>query len=385
MRLVYFLAPEPVLLRGKDFEFPRFVERDVVKNTLPMIIFVLRWAYVLITAIAIQAQQTDRNIVTINTDLVTTWTQVTNPKDGSLIKRLVVDDFQLREAGKAQHISLITEGQPLSVVLLVEGYAHIWPAERWYRHIEETLHELGEDTEIAVMLYDSTTVMLQPLTKNMSVLRDKLKDKAAFHYFLGRHLPERIAEALPGEIALPRIGGAIYEATKYLDKAAAPERRKIIIFVTTPSFWQNEVHFRTRAEVENLLEQTGTTVYALLHGNGVRVHEGDPLYAILRRNAIKKRDKGGTLEHFVGYTGGIALKGAWEECDNLFTNLAKQIRSSYTIGYYPENTNFDGKFRRIKLELSKSGKAKFGNVDIKTREGYYAVRPALADVSEKSK
>ena len=325
-------------------------------------------------AAAIQAQELDRSTVTINTDLVVTWVQVTAQQDGLPVKKLRADDFQLREDGKLQQVSLVKEGQPLSVVILVEGYAYTWPVERWYRRIEEVLQELGKDTEIAVMGYDSTTVLVQPLTKNLTVLTDKLKDKVAFHYFLGRQLPERIAEAPPGEISLPRIGGAIYEAATYLDKAAAPERRKIIIFVTYSSFWQNETHFRTRAEVEQVLEQTGTTVYALLHGNEVRVHEGDPLYAVFNRNAIKKRDRSGTLEHFVNYTGGLALKGAWEECDELFIKLAQQIRSSYTIGYYPENSNFDGRFRRIKVELSRSGKAKAGKVNIKTRDGYRASR-----------
>lgn len=80
---------------------------------------------------SIQAQQTDRprNSVTINTDLVVTWAQITNRNDGSPVKGLGIDDFLLREEGKQQQISLIKEGQPLSVVILVEGYSCIWPPE----------------------------------------------------------------------------------------------------------------------------------------------------------------------------------------------------------------------------------------------------------------
>jgi hypothetical protein len=72
---------------------------------------------------------------------------------------------------------------------------------------------------------------------------------------------------------------------------------------------------------------------------------------------------------------GITLTGEWEECDELFIKLARMIRSSYTIGYYPSNSDFDGRFRRISLELSRQGKTKAGKATIKTRDGYHALRP----------
>lgn len=373
-------------LETRICNFRMRAEKVVMKNSSAVLFtFPLLGIYLLGGVITIPAQQTGQSTVTINTDLVVTWARVTNPKTGSAIKSLGASDFQLREENKLQQISLVKEGRPLSVVLLVEGYAHTWPAERWYRRIPEMLRELGENAEISVMGYDSTTVLVQPLTKNLHALTDKLKDKAAFHYFLGRHLPERIAEAPPGEIALPRIGGAIYEAVNYLGKTAVAERRKIIIFITEPSFWQSQIHLRTRTEVEQLLEQTGTTVYALLHGNEVRVHEGDLLHAFFHRASIKRRESGGTLGHFVDFTGGLALKGSWEGCDELFIKLAKQIRSSYTIGYYPENINFDGRFRRIKVELSRGGKTKVGKADIKTRDGYHALRRSAANPTDKVK
>ena len=323
--------------------------------------------------------------VIVNTDLVTMWAQVINRNTSLPSKGLVIEDFLISEAGKPQQLVLVREEQPLSVVLLIKGYAHTWPAEKWYRRLPQTLRTLGDDIEIAVMLYDSTTTLLQPLTKDLNILNDKLKNKGAFHYFLGRHLPERIAEAPPDKIVLSRVGDATYKAAEYLEKTASPTHRKIIIFISDRSFWMDETTMHTGAEVEAYLEQTDTTVYALLHGDKVRVHDHDLLFKLAYRDSIKRSLRGGTIEGFIKATGGSAITGQWEDCDEMFIKLARQIRSSYTIGYYPENTNFDGKFRRIKLELSKSGKAKFGNVDIKTREGYHAIRPQLPNASEKSK
>ncbi len=336
--------------------------------------------YFFVTNHTIYAQQ--QEAVIINTDLVTTWAQVTRRTDGLPVKGLSLDDFQLREDGKLQQLHIIKDEQPLSVLLLVDGYRDEWPAEKWYQRIPEMLRELGKDSEIGIIGFDSTTVLVQPLTNNIKVLTDKLKDKVAFFYFLGKHLPERIAESRPGEGVLPRIGDATYTAVQYLERAASPIRRKIIIFITWRSFWMDETTIHTRAEVEAFLEQTDTTVYALLHGNEVRVHDNDLLWKWTYRGRVKKSLRGGTIERFIKSTGGASLIGRWEDCDAMFMKLARQIRSTYTIGYYPENTNFDGKFRRIKLELSPSGKAKAGNVNIAVREGYHAVRRSPTKAAE---
>ena len=95
----------------------------------------------------------------------------------------------------------------------------------------------------------------------------------------------------------------------------------------------------------------------------------------------KKQRDGVSIEQFVEQTGGSILIGKPEEADDLLIKLTDLIRSSYTIGYYPENFNFDGGFRRIRLEMSSSGKAKVGKVTIKTRNGYRALRPSTTATS----
>ncbi len=115
-------------------------------------------------------------------------------------------------------------------------------------------------------------------------------------------------------------------------------------------------------------------------------------------NDSQQRRRGGTIRDFVEQTGGdvfVSKNQPWlklsalqvnsefgKEFDELFIKLIGLIRSSYTIGYYPENTNFDGRFRQIKLELSPNGKTKAGKVDIKTRDGYHAMRRATPTAAE---
>jgi hypothetical protein len=43
--------------------------------------------------------------------------------------------------------------------------------------------------------------------------------------------------------------------------------------------------------------------------------------------------------------------------------------ASYTIGYYPDNKKYDGKYRTIKVKVKRDG------VDVQHRRGYFAVDP----------
>jgi VWFA-related protein len=49
-----------------------------------------------------------------------------------------------------------------------------------------------------------------------------------------------------------------------------------------------------------------------------------------------------------------------------FDEISEELRSEYSLGYYPTNSKLDGTYRKIKIEVS--------NKDYKalTRKGYYA-------------
>jgi VWFA-related protein len=324
---------------------------------------------------SVRAQQPDslKNPLTINTDLVVTWAQVLDRKDGTVVKGLEIDDFVLREDGKPQQISLIKEDQPLSVVILVKGgYCGKWHPRWGFRRSAEALRQLGGDAEVALMGWEGDVVLTQPLTKDHKAIADQLEDRTFFLNAIARKQPQFFPS---GDRHLPRPGEAVYQAARYLERTASPGRRKVIIALTYPD-WTNETHLHTAAEVQEMLEKTGTTVYGLYQqGDGFTSTS-----SLSSKLGISGRDKrrraGGTIEEFAEQTGGSILKGAPEEGDDMLIQMASLIRSSYTIGYYPANSNFDGSFRRVRLELSPGGKAKTSLVNIKTRSGYRAFRPS---------
>jgi VWFA-related protein len=344
-----------------------------------------------------QSSDHQRSPLTINTDLVVTWAQVTNRNDGSPVRGLEFDDFLLREEGKPQKISFVKESQPLSVIILVDSEVCVWPPEIELQRSQEALRLLGTDAEIALMAFDSDVVLVWPFTRDHQAIADRLGNRVGF--FQALNGPRKVPR--PGRDA-NRPGEAIYQAAQYLERQVAGERRKIIIVISKSWSWMARSHRHTAAEVEYLLEKTGTTVYALLENRGIRSGYGSDEYNPVSWFRVRKdkqqQSSGGSLEDFVDLTGGSALVSTnraltnvnaltpnlkfGKEFDELFIKLTGLIGSSYTIGYYPENSDFDGRFRRIHLELTKAGKVKAGQANLKTRSGYRALRPSSPDVAE---
>ena len=331
-----------------------------------------------------QAQQPVRpgDSIIIDTDLVVTWAQITTRNDGSPVRGLGADDFLLREDGRQQQISLIKEDQPLSVVILVDGMGCLYPHELEFQRSREALRQLGDDAEIALMAWDSDVTLVQPFTMDRNVITDRLQDKASFFHALNG--PQKVVRP---ERDLYRPGEAVYQAAVYLEKAALPGRRRIIITIVNgygpPVVPLADTHRHSAAEVSEVLEKTGATVYGLYL---TFARGGDGSLPLIGRFGPKtrRRRSGGSLEKFVELTGGSILVGKREEPDVWLIKLLGLTRSSYGIGYYPENKYFDGRFRRIKLELSRRGKIKAGTVNIKTANGYRALRPSSQPASEKN-
>jgi Ca-activated chloride channel family protein len=66
-------------------------------------------------------------------------------------------------------------------------------------------------------------------------------------------------------------------------------------------------------------------------------------------------------------TGGrLIVVNSEKRLEEAFDQISEELRSQYTLGYYPTNTARDGKFRKIKVDMT--------NHDLKVlaRKGYYA-------------
>ena len=83
------------------------------------------------------------------------------------------------------------------------------------------------------------------------------------------------------------------------------------------------------------------------------------------------------MQEMADRTGGSAFYNT----NGIDASIRKSIEDGstyYTLAYYPENKNWNGKFRKIHVKVNRSG------VKLRYRLGYYAVDPTLfADKNQK--
>ena len=53
-----------------------------------------------------------------------------------------------------------------------------------------------------------------------------------------------------------------------------------------------------------------------------------------------------------------------------FDEISDELHHQYSLGYYPENKNWDGKYRKIQISAGEKG------LKVYARKGYYAKPPA---------
>ncbi len=79
----------------------------------------------------------------------------------------------------------------------------------------------------------------------------------------------------------------------------------------------------------------------------------------------------GTMEEVAAHTGGKAYVNQ-NEVKNGIALAVSDEKACYTLGYYPENKKWDGKFRNIKVKLAQ------GDTELRYRKGYFAIEPGPA-------
>ena len=85
--------------------------------------------------------------------------------------------------------------------------------------------------------------------------------------------------------------------------------------------------------------------------------DGAPLLAVSKEEAMRQTRalQGGGLRNIDVGCFQISLLNhpdAFADLEQAFDQISEELRSQYTLGYYPTNTARDGKFRKIKVDVS---------------------------------
>ena len=77
----------------------------------------------------------------------------------------------------------------------------------------------------------------------------------------------------------------------------------------------------------------------------------------------------GRLKKLAEETGGRLIEvHGMDKMSEAFAQIAEELHNQYSLGYYPQNTNWDGRFRKLSIEAK--------GYQVITRKGYYALPPS---------
>ena len=270
-------------------------------------------------------------------------------KNKHVITDLKQDDFKIFEDNHEEKVAFFSKDMalPITLGLMLDtsgseqnNLGAIQDAGSRFLH-----RVLRKGDEAMVLSFDSDVDLLSDFTDDRSIL-DRAISKARINIPGGGTIAGN-----PGPIGGQQITGtALYDAI-YLacgEKLNGEAGRKAVIIVTDAEDEGSKVKLEEAIEAA---QRTDTVIHILL--------VVDPRYGGNPSVAHKLADE----------TGGRMISVRSEKnLEEAFDQISEELRSQYTLGYYPTNNAKDGKFRKIKVEINNS------DLKVLARKGYYAPR-----------
>jgi VWFA-related protein len=304
-------------------------------------------------------------------------TVVLKNRDKAVVGDLRPEDFIIREDGKEQKLTHFSrEELPLSIVLLVDVSGSVQPIlSEIQRAALDALDRLKPNDKVAVMVFASQPVLVAEFTQDHAVIAETLG-----------HLLEKSDQAGGATY----INTGVYEAAQYLHRHTSSSERRAIVMITDDEDTSRIGYGLSRSQILKSLYEDGITLCGITVGHSkvaqtvVRLGTEAAITAvyppigaaiILSRVVHKLSATTGSAKFYASQTGGVAISARQDEMAQAFVDLMTLLRTRYTIGYAPSNLNKDGKFRKIKVDVSNRVKKENGEVLIFARQGYYLSRP----------
>jgi hypothetical protein len=112
--------------------------------------------------------------------------------------------------------------------------------------------------------------------------------------------------------------------------------------------------------ISALLERSAFSDFAIV------AFSKNPMFAPMRRH-----NPPGDVYKFAERTGGEVMKSSKDEVSVKLAQLIDEIRTRYTLGYYPSVNQPKGKFCEIKHQIRAETQKREGRMVVRTKKGYY--------------
>jgi len=265
-------------------------------------------------------------------------------KSKRIVTDLKQDDFKVSEDGQDQKIAFFSKEVtlPITIGLLLDTSGS---EQEMLGAIQDGASSflnrvMRKGDEAMVISFDLDVDLLSDFTDDRSQL-----NRAIHKAQINAGGPMMTPGTLPsGGPKGTNFFDALYLACN--DKLSTEAGRKAIVVLTDAE--DNGSKVRVEEAIE-AAQRTDTVVHILL------VY--DPSYGADSGVAKKITDETG---------GRMIVVNNEKHLMAAFDQISEELRSQYTLGYYPTNSSRDGKFRKIKVQVADH------NDKVLARKGYYA-------------
>ncbi len=257
--------------------------------------------------------------------------------DGTqIVQDLSKDDFEVYEDGVKQNIvSFQHTDLPVSIALVIDNsgsMAKKRPAVN--KSALDLIAASNPQDEAFVVNFSDEAFIDQDFTKSIAKLRDGLS-----------HIESRGGTAL--------YDAVVASADKLVADGKNP--KQVIILITDGE--DNASTLTLEQTIRRVQQLSGPVIYSIGLLFGDEMSRGEVRHA--RR----------ALEMLSNETGGIAyFPKSVEQVDQIAGEVARDIRSQYTIGYRSSKPTSQPGFRRVELVAHGKG---MGKLTVRTRTGYF--------------
>ncbi len=257
---------------------------------------------------------------------------------GRLVQDLTKDDFHIFEDGVPQTVAAFTHSDtPVSIGLLVDNSGSMRSKRSAVNAAALDLVKLSNPQDEAFVVNFSDEAFIdQDFTSNLAKLQEGLA-----------HFDSK-------------GGTALYDATvasaDELSKGAKKPKQVILIITDGED---NASGLTLEQTIRRVQDLQGPIVYCigLLFGDESSGHEA--------RQAKR------ALQLMAQETGGIAyFPRSLNDVDGIAQQVARDIRSQYTLGYHSTKPPTEGGFRQVRVLARNPANAK-KQLNVRTRSGYY--------------
>lgn len=289
-------------------------------------------------------------------DLVNVDVLVLEKNTARIVGDLARDDFTVAEDGVNQSITHFSQSRlPLSVLLMIDRGGCLDPFGDEVRTAAfNALAQLKPADEVAVMTYHDTTELLQKFTNDRRAIRRAL-DYVPPHDERANHC----------------LDTAFDEAANYMNAAANPAGRRVVIMITgvTRNF-DCPGSPSGKAATQSIFE-SGAVVCAIVPKTAVQQMENG-----MMRWATRFGRMGGAhtidIQKLANETGGEVLHDKPENLNTTFATLIEHLRTRYNLAFVSSNKKRDGTVRKLKIELATATKKKRDKLVVTSRKSYVA-------------